>query len=520
MEAPVIIDLPSTTTGAVGRKLVDLRDTGGAIALGRVLTLVIVTDEVGAEEAIEAANSASREHPCRVIVIVQGNKRGVDRLDAQIRVGGDAGASEVIVLRLYGKLATHGDSVVTPLLLPDSPLVAWWPTDAPAQPVEDPIGAMAQRRITDAATARNPRKELERRRDAYAAGDTDLAWTRVTKWRGLLAAALDQPPYQPIEHITVSGASDSPSTDLLAAWLAECLRCPVTRVRGKAGTGMYSVRLERRGGPIDLVRADGTIATLSQPGQPDRRISLPRRSLAECLAEELRRLDPDEVYQAALSRGLARLDAGRTVSESQAASDGRTPSAEDVHRRTRHLIDREDRVAEAIAGSDPEGTGERAAQEAAESSGKSARSGTKSASKSTSKSTSKSASKSAAKSAGKSAAKSAGNSAAKSAGTSSAESTTKSAAATSTAKKSASDRPAGKRATRASGNAERASSEDAQASNGRQAAAASSGRRTTTRRTAAGAASSAAPSSEEAPGSASAEGPNESARVSGSDDVS
>ena len=34
----MIIDLPSTTTGAVGRKLVDLRDTGGAIALGRVLT--------------------------------------------------------------------------------------------------------------------------------------------------------------------------------------------------------------------------------------------------------------------------------------------------------------------------------------------------------------------------------------------------------------------------------------------------------------------------------------------------
>ena len=494
----MIIDLPSTTTGAVGRKLVDLRDTGGAIALGRVLTLVIVTDEVGAEEAIEAANSASREHPCRVIVIVQGNKRGVDRLDAQIRVGGDAGASEVIVLRLYGKLATHGDSVVTPLLLPDSPLVAWWPTDAPAQPVEDPIGAMAQRRITDAAMARNPRKELDRRQEGYAAGDTDLAWTRVTKWRGLLAAALDQPPYQPIEHITVSGASDSPSTDLLAAWLAECLRCPVTRVRGKAGTGMYSVRLERRGGPIDLVRADGTIATLSQPGQPDRRISLPRRSLAECLAEELRRLDPDEVYQAALSRGLARLDAGRTVSESQAASDGRTPSAEEVNRRTRHLIEREDRVAEAIAGSDPEGTGERAAQEAPES--KSSRSGTKSASKS--------ASKSAEKSAGKSA------------GTSSAESTTKSAAATSTAKKSESDRPTGKRAPRASGNGERASSEDAQASNGRQAAAASTSRRTTTRRTAAGAASSAAPSSEEAPGSASAEGPNESARVSGSDDVS
>src|SRR4051794_32312380 len=363
MEAPVIIDLPSTTTGAVGRKLVDLRDTGGAIALGRVLTLVIVTDEVGAEEAIEAANSASREHPCRVIVIVQGNRRGVDRLDAQIRVGGDAGASEVIVLRLYGKLAVHGDGVVRPLLLPDSPLVVWWPSEAPRVPSEDSIGQMAQRRITDAAMARNPRKELDRRHEAYAAGDTDLAWTRVTKWRGLLAAALDQPPYQPIEHIVVSGGSDSPSTDLLAAWLAERLRCPVTRARGPAGSGMYSVRLERRGGPIDLVRADGTIATLTQPGQPDRRISLPRPSLAQCLAEELRRLDPDEIYQSTLSRGLGRLEAGRTVTAAQAVADGRTPSEDDVRRRNEHLVRREDLAADAIAGADPEGTGERAREE-------------------------------------------------------------------------------------------------------------------------------------------------------------
>ena len=154
----MIIDLPSTTTSAVNKKLVDLRDTGGAIALGRVLTLIIVTDDAGAEEAIEAANSASREHPCRVLVIVQANRRGLDRIDAQVRIGGDAGASEVIVLRLYGKLAGHGDSVLTPLLLPDSPVVAWWPGEAPAVPSADPIGMMARRRITDSATAKSPRK--------------------------------------------------------------------------------------------------------------------------------------------------------------------------------------------------------------------------------------------------------------------------------------------------------------------------------------------------------------------------
>ncbi|HEX3003488.1 MAG TPA: glucose-6-phosphate dehydrogenase assembly protein OpcA [Angustibacter sp.] len=349
----MIIDLPSTTTAAVNRTLVDLRDTGGAVALGRVLTLVIVTDEHGAEVAIEAANDASREHPCRVIVIVQANRRGADRIDAQVRVGGDAGASEVIVLRLYGQLTGHADSVVTPLLLPDSPLVVWWPDQAPTDAAEDPIGSMAQRRITDAAAAPNPRKALERRRDTYAAGDTDLAWTRVTKWRGLLAAALDQPPYEPVERVTVTGASDSPSTDLLAAWLAQTLRCPVVRSRTRAGTGMQAVRLQRRGGPIDLVRADGAIATLTQPGQPDRRISLPRRDLAECLAEELRRLDPDEVYQAALTKGLDRLKAGRSLTAGEAAAQGESVSMPEARKQSQAASRREAKHAREIRAAQP-----------------------------------------------------------------------------------------------------------------------------------------------------------------------
>lgn len=328
----MIVDLPNTTTSNINRKLVDLREGGGTVALGRVLTLIIVTDEPEAEEAIEAANSASHEHPCRVIVVVQGTKRGMDRLDAQIRVGGDAGASEVLILRLYGQLSLHGDSVVMPLLLPDSPVVAWWPGEPPAEPSKHPIGKMAQRRITDAARARQPRRELVRLGKVYAPGDTDMSWTRLTLWRGLLAAALDQPPYEKVEHVTVTGASDSPSTDLLAAWLAASLRCPVLRTRTHAGSGMSSVRMERRSGNIDLVRADSPVATLIQPGQPQRQIGLHRRGIAECLAEELRRLEPDAVYQEALTRGLTLLAHTRSKTASEAIAEGEAPSITQVKR--------------------------------------------------------------------------------------------------------------------------------------------------------------------------------------------
>jgi glucose-6-phosphate dehydrogenase assembly protein OpcA len=221
-----------------------------------------------------------------------------------------------------------------PLMLPDSPVVAWWPGEPPAVPAKDPIGLMAQRRITDAARARQPRKELTRLAKVYQSGDSDFAWTRLTTWRGLLAAALDQAPYEKVDHVTVTGASDSPSTDLLAGWLAEALKCPVLRTRTTAGTGMSSVRMERKSGNIDLVRADSPVATLIQPGQPERRIGLQRRGIAECLAEELRRLETDAVYEAALTRGLDALAHTRSKTATDAIADGQAPSLAQAKRRT------------------------------------------------------------------------------------------------------------------------------------------------------------------------------------------
>ncbi|MGB7817979.1 MAG: glucose-6-phosphate dehydrogenase assembly protein OpcA [Ornithinibacter sp.] len=334
----MIVDLPSTTTAQVAKKLVSLRSDTGSMALSRVLTLIVVVEEADAESAVATANDATRQHPSRIIVVVTANRRGVARLDGQIRIGGDAGASEVVVLRLYGPLAAHGQSVVMPLLLADSPIVTWWPVQAPKNPAADLIGAMAQRRITDSSrTSGAPRTTLRRLADAYAPGDTDLAWSRVTIWRGLLAAALDQPPFEKVTAATVVAAPDSPSGDLLAGWLAARLTCPVSLARSRAGSGVTSVRLERASGTVDLVRPlDGNTALLGQPGQPDRTIALPHRGDAECLADELRRLDPDEVYREALTTGLAAVSRSRRTA-SEAVAAGIAPSVAEAERTYRRL---------------------------------------------------------------------------------------------------------------------------------------------------------------------------------------
>ena len=299
----MIRDLPDTTTGKINRELSDMRARGGAVTLGRVLTLVISTESADFETAVAAANDASSEHPCRVLVVRTDTKKGPARLDAQIRVGGDAGASDVITLVPQGEMSRHPASVVLPFLLPDAPVVTWWPDEAPEVPIEDQLGKIAQRRITDAASAKNPVAVLTKRAAGYAPGDTDLAWTRVTSWRGLLAAALDQPPYERITRAVVEGEGSSASTELMAAWLRRALKADVTRQTSE-GPGITRVTLERRSGPVTLARPDGKVAVLSQAGQPDRRVALARRALNECLAEELRRLDPDEMYGEALTRGL------------------------------------------------------------------------------------------------------------------------------------------------------------------------------------------------------------------------
>ncbi|MDQ1555732.1 MAG: hypothetical protein QOI02_734 [Actinomycetota bacterium] len=298
----MIVDLPNTTTSKISKALVKIREEGGAVALGRVLTLIISTRLGEEEEAIEAANDASREHPMRVLVVStsgDANDHSDARLDAQIRVGGDAGASEVIIVRAYGDAASDKEGLVTGLLLPDAPVVAWWPGEAPSIASQSALGRISQRRITDAAAASNPLGALQHLEETYAPGDTDFAWTRLTLWRAQLAAVLDQPPFEPITAVEVHGAADSPSTVLLAAWLQLQLKVEVTlefTSPASGSIGIQGVRLHRGPGVIELERSIPNIATLVQPNQPTHDISLPRRSLRDCLAEELRRLDPDDLF--------------------------------------------------------------------------------------------------------------------------------------------------------------------------------------------------------------------------------
>ncbi|MFF9775700.1 glucose-6-phosphate dehydrogenase assembly protein OpcA [Streptomyces sp. NPDC013978] len=300
------IDLTDTTASKINKALVQGRRAIGTPAVGMVLTMVIVTDEENAYDSIKAAEEASHEHPSRTLVVIKRHARTPkDRtkshLDAEVRVGADAGTGETVVLRTYGEVSDHADSVVLPLLLPDAPVVVWWPVDAPENPAKDPLGALAQRRITDMYAVETPLAALEQRVAAYTPGDTDLAWTRLTPWRSMLAAALDQAK-ETITTAAVESEADNPSAELLARWLEARLGVDVERVL-TAGPVVTGVRLGTAKGEIVIDRPEGPLATLTLPGQPSRTLALKVRATSELIAEELRRLDADEMYAVALRGG-------------------------------------------------------------------------------------------------------------------------------------------------------------------------------------------------------------------------
>jgi glucose-6-phosphate dehydrogenase assembly protein OpcA len=305
-----VTTLWDTTGSAVVKELAAQRRTGGAVLSGVALTLIVVADESRVAEAEEAATTAAEQHPCRLLVVV---RRQIDspapRLDAEVLIGGRLGPGEAVVMRMYGRLALHAESVVLPLLASDAPVVAWWHAAPPERLATDALAVLAERRITDSSIADGPLSALRTRADDYAPGDTDLAWTRSTPWRATLTSTLDSVVGrrgEPVQVLggRVEGRPGHATAELLAGWLTSRCGCEIGVVKSErtpGPSGVETVYLQLDENEEIRVQADRRGgAVITQPFRPDTTVALPDRALGDLLGEELRRLDPDEPYSDAL----------------------------------------------------------------------------------------------------------------------------------------------------------------------------------------------------------------------------
>lgn len=320
-----VVDLGTTDTSELTSELHRLREERGEVSTGRVLTLIVsVRSEEDLDTVVEATVAASREHPARVIFVVHDRTTTEVSMDAAIHLGGAAGASEMILMRLHGELADHADNVVTPLLLPDTPVVVWWPFTSPRNPAADALGALATRRITDSfadAAAGRGSEAIFRRRIGYSLGDSDLVWSRITPWRGLLSSALDQRPGDAVLSAEVCGPADDPAVDIAAGWLADRLNVPVARTtdgsdavplddEGKPTAPVRRTVLNCDNGSVELTVVNHRSVKVSTGVGIDTLVNLAPRTVGDCLAEELRHLEPDRAFGRAL-HGLPRVRTSR-----------------------------------------------------------------------------------------------------------------------------------------------------------------------------------------------------------------
>lgn len=302
----MITTLKDTTAAAIQSAIVGARQTLG-LASGTVFTLIAVSDAADYDATLDACADAGREHPSRIILVGDGSSKAT-RLDAEVHIGEEM-PGEIIALKFHGDLTQHKASTVLPLLLPDSPVIAWWSGTSPEAPADDPIGGLAKWRITDAMGCADPLGSLITRAINLRPGDMDLTWTRLTAWRALLAAAVDQHS-DPITHAVVHAEDNNAPGLLLAAWLRARLSVEVEFTHS-GGPGITEVELHTSTGTIRVARDGGRMATFALPDRPVRSVALRRRTVSALLSEELRRLDNDVVFCSAMNTLVTDLAPGR-----------------------------------------------------------------------------------------------------------------------------------------------------------------------------------------------------------------
>lgn len=326
----MIINLTETTTDEIVSTLLSEGGRSGS----RVLTLVIDTDRDGLEEALAAAHGASRDHPCRVVAVVSprsdpladadddrrhnGHRPdgSVGHLDAQIRLGHDAGAGETLVLFPEGEAARHADTLVVPFLLPDVPVVTWWPYAPPVRPATSPLGTLATTRITNTPSQPDPSSALAALAPEYTRGDIDLAWTRITLWRAMVASTLDSLLCAgAVRGVVVAGEPHNASVSLMIRWLRLRLGVAVERADAPDIPGIATITVHTDSGDLVITRKDHERVMITRPGvERPQVVTMARREPVATMSEELRRLSPDLVYEEVLAT-FAKDAAPATVAE-------------------------------------------------------------------------------------------------------------------------------------------------------------------------------------------------------------
>ena len=323
--------------------------------------MVGVADNDTANRVTNIISQLTDRYPNRAIVVQVAPEAQEPSLDAWVQAhcqvpGPDRRqvCCEQITVTAQGETSAQVAGIVLPLLVPDVPVVLWWPHGEPFHsPVFERLCVFADRVVIDSATFTQPAHDVAAMAELldhdYAV--SDLVWGRLTSWRELTAQFFDTPTMQPllgqISRITIGYAVppgapvNRSSALLLLGWLAARLGwTPAGSTQVEEGVTTLTLR-HSGGQPIEVTLrstempgADVGMLTAMTLEAPQARFSITRKgasdwataqsqvhgrkplqhgvrleqpSEAELLGEELRLLKHDENYKSAFRLGVQML---------------------------------------------------------------------------------------------------------------------------------------------------------------------------------------------------------------------
>jgi glucose-6-phosphate dehydrogenase assembly protein OpcA len=262
-------------------------------------TIVVISPDERLADATEALEAVGDRTGVRTILISVG-----ESTQPKPRLVGNAVA-------LPGLVPAYVNNAIAALRLSSLPTVVWW--RGGACEILDDLAGLADHVVLDAPEPLDGWKRAAKLFER--ASFTDLRWTRLTRWRTLMAQFFDMPEVQQAAtgfHSLEVRTKDSAVAGLLAGWLKTALRLPRLELRVSAPAGEALIEQISFGDSeqqltLQVAGRGGCVTTLAavEGHQGHRRtVSLADERLQTLISEELRIRARDRAFEAALTSYL------------------------------------------------------------------------------------------------------------------------------------------------------------------------------------------------------------------------
>jgi glucose-6-phosphate dehydrogenase assembly protein OpcA len=286
-------------------------ENSGGVLRACGMTLVVAAESAAdCQELRHTLGVLMHDHPARAVVLRLNEKPGLDAnvfSQCWMPFGKHQQiCAEGIEITAGFMELSHVAQLLLPLIVSDLPAVLWCRgTRVFSENAFTPLLPLVQKVIVDSAPAEDPQAAIAAIRELRKQGRlvADLAWTKLTSLRELMASLFDEGTAKGIKSVQIFYGGDlpTPSSIYFAKWMETAL--PEARVELKHGAeGTRSLRSIVLSGDTEVMITRPDKATLEvHAGGRVRRSTSVLLSEETLMSEELSILGADPVFDKVLA---------------------------------------------------------------------------------------------------------------------------------------------------------------------------------------------------------------------------